>query len=119
MRAGKPVARPPLEPVHPPIAPSPAEIPERFIMPPDKHHLSHIPPKQHIMMPPPPLQHVPHEHYNQPHEEIRASPAEMSMASPPPRSLWDYYSGLFKLWYPRTISINPNNRLTIIQNINQ
>ncbi|XP_010579391.1 PREDICTED: E3 ubiquitin-protein ligase Hakai [Haliaeetus leucocephalus] len=85
MRAGKPVTRPPIEPVHPPIAPPPAEIPERFIMPPEKHHMSHIPPKQHIMMPPPPLQHVPHEHYNQPHEDIRAPPAEMSMAPPPPR----------------------------------
>ncbi|KAG8142630.1 hypothetical protein E2320_005844 [Naja naja] len=86
MRAGKPVARPPLEPLHPPIAPPPADIPERFIMPPDKHHLSHLPPKQHILMPPPPpLQHVPHEHYNQPHEDLRASPAEMSMAPPPPR----------------------------------
>ncbi|XP_074808582.1 E3 ubiquitin-protein ligase Hakai isoform X2 [Natator depressus] len=87
MRAGKPVTRPPLEPVHPPIAPPPAEIPERFIMPPDKHHMSHIPPKQHLMMPPPPLQHVQHEHYNQPHEDIRAPPAEMSMAPPPPRSV--------------------------------
>ena len=49
--------------------------------------MSHIPPKQHIMMPPPPLQHVPHEHYNQPHEDIRAPPAELSMAPPPPRSV--------------------------------
>ncbi|XP_077850888.1 E3 ubiquitin-protein ligase Hakai isoform X3 [Macaca mulatta] len=87
MRAGKPVTRASLENVHPPIAPPPTEIPERFIMPPDKHHMSHIPPKQHIMMPPPPLQHVPHEHYNQPHEDIRAPPAELSMAPPPPRSV--------------------------------
>nr|KAF6417999.1 Cbl proto-oncogene like 1 [Rousettus aegyptiacus] len=86
MRAGKPVTRASLENVHPPIAPPPTEIPDRFIMPPDKHHMSHIPPKQHIMMPPPPLQHVPHEHYNQPHEDIRAPPAELSMAPPPPRS---------------------------------
>ncbi|XP_040852018.1 E3 ubiquitin-protein ligase Hakai isoform X3 [Ochotona curzoniae] len=85
MRAGKPVPRASLETVHPPIAPPPAEIPERFIMPPDKHHLSHIPPKQHILMPPPPLQHVPHEHYSQPHEDIRAPPAELAMAPPPPR----------------------------------
>ncbi|XP_006515002.1 E3 ubiquitin-protein ligase Hakai isoform X4 [Mus musculus] len=87
MRAGKPVTRASLENVHPPIAPPPTDIPDRFIMPPDKHHMSHIPPKQHIMMPPPPLQHVPHEHYNQPHEDIRAPPAELSMAPPPPRSV--------------------------------
>ncbi|KAF6085489.1 Cbl proto-oncogene like 1 [Phyllostomus discolor] len=87
MRAGKPVTRASLENVHPPIAPPPTEIPDRFIMPPDKHHMSHIPPKQHIMMPPPPLQHVSHEHYNQPHEDIRAPPAELPMAPPPPRSV--------------------------------
>uniref|UniRef100_A0A2K6GQ05 E3 ubiquitin-protein ligase Hakai n=1 Tax=Propithecus coquereli TaxID=379532 RepID=A0A2K6GQ05_PROCO len=87
MRAEKPVPCASLENVHPPIAPPPTEIPDRFIMPPDKHHMSHIPPKQHIMMPPPPLQHVPHEHYNQPHEDIRAPPAELSMAPPPPRSV--------------------------------
>ncbi|ERE74180.1 E3 ubiquitin-protein ligase [Cricetulus griseus] len=87
MRAGKPVTRASLENVHPPIAPPPTDIPDRFIMPPDKHHMSHIPPKQHILMPPPPLQHVPHEHYNQPHEDIRAPPAELSMAPPPPRSV--------------------------------
>ncbi|XP_043944491.1 E3 ubiquitin-protein ligase Hakai isoform X2 [Protopterus annectens] len=91
MRAAKPASRPTAEPVHPPIVPPivppPAEIPERFIMPPDKHHLSHIPPKQHLMMPPPPLQHIPHEHYSQPHEDIRPPPAEISMAPPPPRAV--------------------------------
>ncbi|XP_068132387.1 E3 ubiquitin-protein ligase Hakai isoform X1 [Hyperolius riggenbachi] len=85
MRAAKPNNRPQPEPIHPPMAPPPAEMPDRFIMPPDKHHLTHMPPKQHILMPPPPIQHVPHEHFNQQHEDMRASPAEMSMAPPPPR----------------------------------
>ncbi|XP_007669171.2 E3 ubiquitin-protein ligase Hakai isoform X3 [Ornithorhynchus anatinus] len=85
VRAGKPAARPPVEPVHPPVAPPPAEIPDRFLVPPEKHHLSHVPPKQHILLPPPPLQHVPHEHYGQPHEDVRAPPAEMAVAPPPPR----------------------------------
>uniref|UniRef100_F6VJX7 E3 ubiquitin-protein ligase Hakai n=1 Tax=Xenopus tropicalis TaxID=8364 RepID=F6VJX7_XENTR len=87
MRATKPTARPQPEPIHPPLAPPPAEIPDRFIMPPDKHHLSHMPPKQHILMPPPPMQHVPHEHFSQQHDDIRPSPAEISLAPPPPRSV--------------------------------
>ena len=79
MRAGKPVTRASLENVHPPpIAPPPVEIPDHFIMTPDKYHMSHILSKQHIMMPAPPLQHVPHEHYNQPHKDIHAPPADLS-----------------------------------------
>ncbi|KAB0372897.1 hypothetical protein FD755_015650 [Muntiacus reevesi] len=57
------------ENVHPPpIAPPPVEIPDHFIMPPDKHHMSHILSKQH---------NVPHEHCNQPHTDIHAPPAEL------------------------------------------
>ncbi|XP_067914841.1 E3 ubiquitin-protein ligase Hakai [Heterodontus francisci] len=86
MRTGKAVIRSQPEPLHPAMAP-PAEIPERFLMPQDKHHISHLPPKQHaIMMPPPPLQHVSHDHYSQTHEDIRPPPSEMSLA-PPPRSV--------------------------------
>jgi len=67
------------ENVHPPpIAPPPVEIPDHFIMTADKYHMSHILSKQHIMMPGPPLQHVPHEHYNQPHKDIHAPPADLS-----------------------------------------
>ena len=33
--------------------------------------------QQHIRMPASPLQHVPHEHYNQPHKDIHAPPAEL------------------------------------------
>lgn len=87
MRAGKPASRPPPEPVHPPIVPATPEIPDRFIMPPEKHHMNHIPPKPPILMPPPPIQHVPHEHYNPQQEDIRPPPTEMSMAPPPPRSV--------------------------------
>ncbi|XP_042191093.1 E3 ubiquitin-protein ligase Hakai isoform X3 [Callorhinchus milii] len=87
MRTGKPALRPQSEPLHPAMAP-PGDIPERFLMPPDKHHISHIPPKQHgLMMPPPPLPHVSHEHYSQTHEDIRPPPAEMSLAPPPPRAV--------------------------------
>ncbi|XP_077120909.1 E3 ubiquitin-protein ligase Hakai isoform X6 [Ranitomeya variabilis] len=87
MRATKPATRPQPEPIHPPMVPPPTDLADRFIMPPDKHLLSHMPPKQHILMPPPPIQHVPHEHFNQQHEDMRASPAEMAMAPPPPRTV--------------------------------
>ncbi|GCC38208.1 hypothetical protein chiPu_0016720, partial [Chiloscyllium punctatum] len=86
MRTGKAVIRSQPEPLHPAMGP-PAEIAERFLMPQDKHHISHLPPKQHaILMPPPPLQHVSHDHYSQTHEDIRPPPTEMPLP-PPPRSV--------------------------------
>ncbi|KAK9399379.1 E3 ubiquitin-protein ligase Hakai [Crotalus adamanteus] len=49
-------------------------------------HINHRHMRAGKPVPRPPLEpHVSHEHYNQPHEDIRASPAEMSMAPPPPR----------------------------------
>ncbi|XP_028668899.2 LOW QUALITY PROTEIN: E3 ubiquitin-protein ligase Hakai [Erpetoichthys calabaricus] len=93
MRGGKPVSgRPQGDPIHMPAItgpPPPSEMTERFLMPPDKHHLPHIGgPKPHVLIPPPPLQHVGHEHYSQPHEDHRATQpppqsADMSSLGPP------------------------------------
>ncbi|KAG2459960.1 HAKAI ligase, partial [Polypterus senegalus] len=93
MRGGKPVTgRPQGDPIHMPAItgpPPPSEMTERFLMPPDKHHLPHIGgPKPHVLIPPPPLQHVGHEHYSQPHEDHRATQpppqsADMSSLGPP------------------------------------
>lgn len=48
----------------------------------DKDHMSHMPSEQHIVMSPLPVQHVPHEHNNQPREDLCAPSAVVSTLPP-------------------------------------
>ncbi|XP_036373916.1 E3 ubiquitin-protein ligase Hakai isoform X1 [Megalops cyprinoides] len=92
MRGGKPAAPRPGpsggEPLHLPPA---SDLPERFLLPPDKHRLPPPPhlPKPHVLLPPP-LQHAGHDPYGQPpHDDLRPSqpPPSSSADLGPPRSL--------------------------------
>lgn len=45
--------------------------------------MSHIPPEQHTLTSPPPVQHEPRKHYNEPYEDLCASPVELSPSPSP------------------------------------
>ncbi|KAG9345704.1 hypothetical protein JZ751_008848 [Albula glossodonta] len=86
MRAGKPAAGRPGpgggDALH--LPPASSDLPERFLLPPDKHRLPPPPhlPKPHVLLPPP-LQHTAHDPYGQPpHDDLRP-------AQPPPSSSSD------------------------------